>query len=535
MKKFLKNFVMFALMIALGVGIVVFLKKTKKPLEHQATEMAARPVSVMTVSKQNFEATVTAYGNVEPASVLQGKSQVSGKVTYVHPSLKVGGSIKAGEVVTEIDPEDYQTSLEQTQADLAASTSQLAQLNQEERNVRQALTVAEENLKVAQANLNNVRRQDAPVRKNNEYIQKNLNLSRKNLQITQQNLALAKKEQARLQKLAQQRLIALSQAESQQQQVLQLEQQVVGQQQAIVQMEQQLSQQDQSEAKQDQSVLQQQQAILQQQQQVTELQGQLKTFESRRNSANAQVKRVEQQVKGQKTNLGRTKVNMPFSARISAVHVEVGSVVAVGTALFEADNNAGVEIRAELPTQHLQALLAGLKGQTLDYSAANMPALMQSLNLQAKVKIVGAGEQEQRSARVDRLAEAIDPVSRTLGVVVAVDQPYDNIVGQQLPLLKGMYVEVTLSALQNDAIVIPRKAVHQGRVYVMNAEQRLEIRPITIQSQEGEQVVIASGLAVGEQLIVNDLIPVIPGMPLLAKNQASAADKPAEPQPEGVR
>lgn len=522
-------------MIALGVGVMVFLKKTKQPLVHQANEMTARPVELITVTKQAFEASVVAYGNVEPASTLQAKSQVNGKVSFVHPKLKVGGSIAEGEVVVEVDPEDYQTSLTQSQADLAAANSQLSQLNQEERNVRQALVVAEENLKVAQANLGNVRRQDEPVRKNTDYIQKNLNLARQNLQITQQNLALAKKEQARLQKLAQQRLIALSQAESQQQQVLQLEQQVVNQQQAIVQMEQQLSQQDQSEAKQDQSVLQQQQAILQQQQQVTELQGQLKTFESRRANINAQVKRVEQQVKGQKTNLGRTKITMPFSGRLSAVHVEVGSVVAVGTSLFEADNNQGVEIRAELPVQHLKSLLASFNGRHLDYSAANMAILMQTLNLKAKVRILGVDQQTEYLARVDRLAEAVDLVSRTIGVVVVVDHPYEKVAGQELPLLKGMYVEVILSAIQADAIVIPRKTVHQGRVYLMNAEQRLEIRSITIQNQEGDHVVIASGLQGGEQLIVNDLIPVIPNMPLRAVSQALANDKPLTLKSEGVQ
>ena len=83
--------------------------------------------------------------------------------------------------------------------------------------------------------------------------------------------------------------------------------------------------------------------------------------------------------------------------------------------------------------------------------------------------------------------------------------------------------------------MIPRKAVHQGRAYLMNAEQRLEIRPISIQSQEGEQVVVARGLQAGDQLIVNDLIPVIPGMPLLVENQASVANKAAEPQPTGIR
>lgn len=516
MFKFLKNLVMFLVMVAIGVGVVMYMEKSKKPLEHTASEMTARPVEIMTIEQKPFTSTVTAYGNVQPATVLQGKSQVSGKVSFVHPNLKIGGSISAEQVVVEIEPDDYQTSLAQSEADLVASKSQLAQLDQEEQNLKQALAVAQQNLKVAQANLGNVRRQDAPVRKNNEHIQRNLELARQNLKLTQQNLGLAKKELGRLQKLGNQRLIPLSQVDGQQQQVLQLEQQVVAQQQGIVQMEQQLTQQDQSEAKQDQNVLQQQQQILQQQQQVTELQGQLNTFTTRRSSAQAQVKRVEQQVKGQTTNLGRTKITMPFDARISAVSVEKGSVVSVGGVLFEADHSAGVEVRAEIPLNHVRNLLSNLDAQALDVNTLNMNSLLQELQLTAQVKVVGVDGLSAWPARVDRFADTVDPIRRTLGVVVAVDKPYDNLAaGQALPLLKGMYVEVALSAASYEAIVIPRRALHQGRVYLVNAEKRLEIRPIEIQAQEGESIVVAKGLNAGEQLVVNDLIPVIAGMPLL--------------------
>lgn len=68
-----------------------------------------------------------------------------------------------------------------------------------------------------------------------------------------------------------------------------------------------------------------------------------------------------------------------------------------------------------------------------------------------------------------------------------------------------------------------------------NAEDRLEIREIKVQVEEGNLAVIQSGLEGGERLIVNDLIPVIEGMPLAPKiaeeveqsleQQALGADK----------
>ncbi|TXH68508.1 MAG: hypothetical protein E6Q83_13895 [Thiothrix sp.] len=502
MKK-LFNILLLLLMIALGVGGFMLMKQTRAPLEHTPTAMPARPVEVEVVSLKAFSPQVMAYGNVEPAEVLQLRAQVSGKITSVHPELKKGGSIPAGAVVVVIDPEDYKTSLAQSQADLAASQSQLAQIEQEERNLQKSLDLA-------RATLSNVQSQSTPVQRNTSHIQQNLNLAQQNLKLTQQNLTIAKREQARLQKLGQQRLIAQSQVDAQQQQVLQLEQQQVQQQQAIVQMQQQLTQQDQSLSRQDQS-------ILQQQQQVTELEGQLRNFANRKANAEAQVSRVEQQVKNQKNTLGRTEIKMPFDARISSVEAKQGGFVSLGGLLFEADNTAGVEVRAEIPVNHMRGLFSSVAAESMDLTAANAANVLETLNLTATVQLVGGGDTQPWPARVVRLSEAVDPVKRTLGVVVAVDNPYQEVnLKTRPPLLKGMYVQVELAAPEQQALVIPRHAVHEGRVYLMNANDQLEIRPIQIAYEEGEAVVVASGLQVGERVVVNDLIPVIAGMPLKA-------------------
>jgi len=529
--RILKNLFLFLMMIALGVGGFMFLQKKREPVEHEAARMTPRPVEVMRVERKPFKASVKAYGNVEPAEVLQMRSQVSGEISYVHPDLKRGGSIPAGEVVVRIDPEDYESSLSQSQADVEASRSQLAQLQQEEANLRESLQIAQQNLRLAQANLQNVKRQDAPVQQNTAHIKRNLNLARQNLRITQENLQLARKEQQRIDSLAKRRLIPLNQADSQQQQVLQLEQQVVQQQQSIVQMEQELTRQDQSIAQQDQNVLQQEQQIVQQQQQVTELEGQLRTFKSRRANAEAQLRRVQQQLRNQQTTLARTEVVMPFDGRISSVEAKEDGFVSVGGLLFEADNTDGVEIRAEVPLSHLRGLVAQLDGQRLDFTANKAAELLARLNLSAEVRLAGSDEQAVWPAHVARLSEDVDPVKQTLGIVVAVDNPYENIeLDKRPPLFKGMYVEVRLIAPPTRAVVIPRSTVHQGRVYVVGEDNKLVIRPIDVRFQEGEDVVVAQGLREGEQLIVNDLVPVIPNMPL--DPLPSLADQAPQPASE---
>ena len=87
-----------------------------------------------------------------------------------------------------------------------------------------------------------------------------------------------------------------------------------------------------------------------------------------------------------------------------------------------------------------------------------------------------------------------------------------------------MYTAVDLSAPARTAMVIPRKALHQGRIYLANAEDRLVIRPVEVQFTQGDMAVIRSGIEVHERVIVTDLIPVIEGMPLQVNSLARTAD-----------
>ena len=66
-------------------------------------------------------------------------------------------------------------------------------------------------------------------------------------------------------------------------------------------------------------------------------------------------------------------------------------------------------------------------------------------------------------------------------------------------------------------MVIPRRALHQGRVYIADADDRLEIREVDILLTQGDLAVLRSGVEEGERVIVTDLIPVIEHMPLEVK------------------
>jgi multidrug efflux pump subunit AcrA (membrane-fusion protein) len=192
--------------------------------------------------------------------------------------------------------------------------------------------------------------------------------------------------------------------------------------------------------------------------------------------------------------------------------------------LFEAIDLKGVEIIAQLPLSSMRNLVSHLEGH-----ASKMREFVQtggrineSLGLSARVRLVSGLPGAVWEARVLRISEAIDATRQTLGIVVGVDNPYQKIIpGRRPPLLKGMYTAVDLFAPVQTALVVPRKAIHEGRVYIANAEDRLVIRPVEINLVQGDLVVIRSGIEIDERVIVTDLTPVIEGMPL----QVSTAEK----------
>ena len=434
MKKLLQKPIILLIVLALGVGLTVMMVKNKPAVQHNSTVMAPRTVDVIRVQSLPFRNRVSAYGNVEPAISLQGKAELNGKITYLHPDLRQGNSIAAGTVVVRIDADDFLVSLKQSEADLQSNESTLRQLKEEQKTTGRALKLAKDNLRVGENEL------------------------------------------ARIQDIWKKRLIARSTLDAEEQKVIQLRQSV------------------------------------------SDLQGQLNTYASRLSSEAAKISRAREQVKGQKTTLGRTEILMPFDARVGEVPVETGEFVTAGTVLFEALNLDGVEINAQVPVRQMRGLVQPFQNRQLDLTVDNLASALDALQLKARVTLVGDQANAQWDAEVLRFTESIDPQRRTLGIVVAVDKPYAKVIpGKRPPLLKGMFTQVEISTPANDALVIPYKALHQGRVYLVGADGKLEIRPVEVLLLQGEMAVIDKGLRAGDQLIVNDLIPVIPGMPLKAR------------------
>jgi len=146
MKKILTKGFVLPLIVVLAVTLVVLKVNSKPPIDHQVEGYPAKTVEVITVRKLPFRGRAIAYGNVEPAVVLKAKTEVSGKISYIHPSLQKGASLAKGTVVLRIEPTTFEFSLDQSRAGLSSSLSSLKQLEVEENSTRRSLNIAKKNL-----------------------------------------------------------------------------------------------------------------------------------------------------------------------------------------------------------------------------------------------------------------------------------------------------------------------------------------------------------------------------------------------------
>ncbi len=115
-----------ALMIALSVGVVVFLASQRSaPPEREAT-VSAMLVDVIHAQASSGFFSVQAQGTVQPRTETTIAAEVSGRLVRVDEKFTAGGFFRAGEILAEIDPSDYEAALLQAEAELASARSRLA-------------------------------------------------------------------------------------------------------------------------------------------------------------------------------------------------------------------------------------------------------------------------------------------------------------------------------------------------------------------------------------------------------------------------
>lgn len=265
------------------------------------------------------------------------------------------------------------------------------------------------------------------------------------------------------------------------------------------------------------SLDQEEQGVLQLRQEHQTRQQQLETLPSQIEVAVARIKQNEARVVEQEERLARTTIRLPFTTRIAAVHVDEAEFVTTGGKLFDAHSVDAVEITTRLSVGSMQNLIVGTNSLSASQTVATPADLLEELQIRAEVQLPDRGYDARWKGTVVRIGESQDMETRTIAMVVRVDDPYGQIVpGKRPPLIKGMYVSVRLMSDPIENLIVPRHAVHGGQLYIASPEGTLTLRDVEVVTQ-GDIAVVHTGLKPGERVIITDLVPAVDGMKIDAR------------------
>jgi RND family efflux transporter MFP subunit len=234
----------------------------------------------------------------------------------------------------------------------------------------------------------------------------------------------------------------------------------------------------------------------------------------------ARVKAAQASILRAERNLERTEIRAPYDAMIESRNVGLGSFVGVGSKIGHVLGTAIAEIRLPVADNQLAFLV-----KTESTKAG----------VNAQVNLIGtyAGQDTLWQAKIARSEGVVDSKSRMSYLVAEINDPYllkNSSDSRDAPLRFGSYVNAKIMGYDiSQATLVPRFLVVNGKVAILDSESKLNYVTIDIVRQQGSHVVVASGLADGDQLIVSALDYPVDGMKLaLVSDESELEEKDVE-------
>ena len=205
-------------------------------------------------------------------------------------------------------------------------------------------------------------------------------------------------------------------------------------------------------------------------------------------------------------DLSRTEVLAPFTGLVRSEQVDPGQFVSRGAAIARLYAVDYVEVRLPIADQQLAYLdIPPMQRGELDES--NAPDVLLSADF--------AGQRYKWNGMIVRTEAEIDTRSRMVNAVARV-RTSDDAVGnpEYVPPPVGLFVEAEIQGRSADNVVVaPRSVIRNGnQVLVVDADDRLRFRTVSIARIYGDDAYIDGGLEKGERVCLTVLQAVIDGM-----------------------
>jgi membrane fusion protein, multidrug efflux system len=193
------------------------------------------------------------------------------------------------------------------------------------------------------------------------------------------------------------------------------------------------------------------------------------------------------QVDAAKLNVAYTKIMAPLTGRIGLRGVDRGNYVTMGdaTSICVIIQVQPISVIFTIPEDSLPAVRRRLKaGASLE------------------VRALDRGQKEELGVgKLDTTDNLIDSTTGTVKLRAIFDNSDDS-------LFPNQFVNVRLLVdTVKDATVVPVAAIQRGQpgifVYLVKADDTVEIRVVELGATDGERVAITKGLQVGDQVVID--------------------------------
>jgi len=242
--------------------------------------------------------------------------------------------------------------------------------------------------------------------------------------------------------------------------------------------------------------------MLAQRQSVQNLQTQVTVLPSQQAAIVAKLADARATLAHAEDNLSRTTMAIPIHGRITHLNTDVGQFVPMGFSTLTAEGIDNLEVKLELPFDQLLAHFPAHMN-----SPESMPLEGQQLATRLRYDTI-FGSQEWQGT-VQRIDSGLIAASRSARLYIAI-----NPSSAPLPAL-NLYVEAMVTGPPLlEQIVVPRQAIHNGRVFIADHQNKLQFREVHVAFHMEDLSVIDSGLKPGELLILTDLTYPVAGMPV---------------------
>jgi membrane fusion protein, multidrug efflux system len=219
----------------------------------------------------------------------------------------------------------------------------------------------------------------------------------------------------------------------------------------------------------------------------------------------AQVEATQAALETAKLNLEYCYIHSPINGRAGARLVDVGNVVQANATSL-------------LSIQHLDPIYANFTVTESDLPAVQKQ--MSSGKLTAAVRLPLDPENAARTGRVEFLDNAVQNGSGTVNLRA-------TMTNSDRHFWPGQFVDVKLVlATDKRAVLIPSQAAQisqQGPfVYVVKSDDTAELRPVKLGQRQGDNVVVTSGIAADERVVLAGQMLVRPGGKVRVGGESSA-------------